>query len=169
MKKVLGVLALCVALGFAFSGCASTSGASSGASALPWWCVDGKVYDTREADLNPGVKPAEIGMFGVGAGYEGDVRSRQISARIAARTALASKIKAEVANAAVAMGVGDELGIEKVDAVLVGSRVLDTYQAPDGRVFTVVFISNNDMKESAKEDPTLLSVVDEVIKKHVGE
>ena len=167
MKKIFGALALCVALVFAFSGCASTPGAN--ASTLPWWFVDGKVYDTREADLNPGVKPAEIGMFGVGAGYEGDVRSRQISARIAARTALASKIKAEVANAAVAMGVGDELGIEKVDAVLVGSRVLDTYQAPDGRVFTVVFISNSDLKESAKEDPTLLTVVDEVIKKHVGE
>ena len=75
----------------------------------------------------------------------------------------------EAANAAVAKGVGDGVSIEKVDAILVGSRILDSVQAPDGTVYTVVFISNEDMKESAKEDPTLLSVVDEVIKKHVGE
>ncbi len=167
MKKIFGALALCVALVFAFSGCASTSGAN--ASALPWWCIDGKVYDTREADLHPGIKPAQPGMFGVGAGYDGDIRSRQISARLAARTALANYLKGEIAGAAVAKGVGDGVSIEKVDAILVGSRILDSVQAPDGTVYTVVFISNEDIKESAKEDPTLLSVVDEVIKKHVGE
>ncbi len=149
--KVVVVLVSC-ALISVFVGCASTQTAPT--ENLPWWCSagesgTGKQFKSDVADMNPrgATWPVnERGFYAEGKAKRADGRQSGVAARVDARANLAAFINQESKREA--DSAGDELSSEKLDVLLFGSMVIDSYIESNGTVHVLIFISNSDLEKN---------------------
>ena len=153
MKNIVkAVLFSCVLISF-FAGCASTQ--SAPVENLPWWCTagasegTGMQFDSEVADRNPrgATWPVnKLGFYAEGKAKRADGRQSGIAARVDARANLAAYISQNSARSADSSG--NQLDSEKLDVLLSGSMVIDSYIESNGTVHVLIFISNSDLEKN---------------------
>ena len=173
MKKISFIVAT-ILFALSFVSCASTSSVSkNNVSEQPWWTqVNGRMFDTREADKHPIYHPAENGLFA--CGMSEDLGSFQIttqSANMSARTELARLIAngiSEAMNKESATGQEKEQVKQKtqsiVSSVLKGVMIVEGFEDErKGRYYSLAFISEKNLKASFS------NIDDEKIKQGVSD
>ncbi len=179
MKKIVGGVLAALLLVAGFTGCASTKNnanalggvAQAQKSGLPAWAYYGCTFTSKEADgFLANYKPSDSGLFAEGEALRADARTSQIAARLDARANLASFVKTEAARYAADNGLStDQVNVEEIDQILVGSRIVDSVKGPDDTYYVLMFISDKDLKESAKQSPTLKNLIDAITAERLEE
>ena len=170
MKKIIGaVIAVVMVLGLA--GCATQSDRSKNLAGvkqnmdngLPKWV--GHDFDYEDASyFLDGYIPSKKGIFSDGKGKLGDERASEIQATLDARANLAARVKAEIDRRRIATKTeAGEMAVERISEVLVGPQRIDTFKGKDGTVYILMYISEENVKETAKQaDPKFADQVDKL-------
>ena len=165
MKRIV-VFGMMVLFSIIMFGCASTNTknltgvAQNEKQGFPRW-IDMQ-FDSIDAEyMLDGYKPKENGIFASGKARMDNERSTEIAARLDARSNLASRIKVEIDRVALTNGISaEEVTVEKVSAILTGTKIIDKYRADDGTLYLLMFISDKDAKASSKDNPVLGNLID---------
>lgn len=157
MKRFIGMFMVGALLSI-FVGCASTGNAKNLAvvkqnadKKLPLWVNTDMDYDMAQDILD--YCPKKKGVFATGRGKLGDETSSETTARLDARANLAAQIDTYVKRTAETdkKTFSSESIKEVSEASLKGSRRLDRYLGPDGTVYVLMYLSNENLEESAAE------------------
>lgn len=178
MKKIFGIAVCALMVAAVFTGCATTKNngaatygaAQAEADGRPRWAQSQVTFMSEEAasyftNGHETYKPVEDGMFAAGVGRRADRRSSEIASRTDARTALANYVQTTLGTYTAENSVSVEsVTVTKVSALLVGSRVVDTwYDERDGAMYTLMFVSTKNLEKSSAGDPEMNRLVQSLV------
>ncbi len=175
MKKILFAVLTAMALVMAV-GCKSTENNANAlagskqaveAGRPKWATAAGSTFTSKEATqfmTGDGYVAPESGYFASGNAKRGDARATQAAARMDARSRLTEYIKTESTSYAADNG-HDYAGltVETVDSLIKGSRPIDSFEADDGTIYVLMFISDSDLAKSIKASESLDSEVSKLM------
>lgn len=172
MKKfILSIFAFALILFMVSCGSVKNAGINQREkNGLPRWAGNGVSFFSSEAKNYEAPEFSEKGFYACGVSENlNNIRITSDAAKLSANKTLANYISTEIKSAEKRISIKDSVSYQQIDesftkVELKGARVVDNYIDNFGNVYSLVFISEDELKKNFTNNPKLTEAIEELTK-----